>query len=95
MQMPVAEVARELQDLGFERGWGATVGRVRDTMHMLLDLMQAPDAEVLQARLLPLSKSLVFLACHSLGTACIRHEYSAGCWFLPSQLSCAPECGCN
>lgn len=51
MQLPVAEVARELQDLGFERGWGSTVGRVRETMHMLLDLMQAPDAEVLQVML--------------------------------------------
>ena len=49
--MPVAEVARELQDLGFERGWGASVGRVRESMHMLLDLLQAPDAEVLQVRL--------------------------------------------
>lgn len=41
-------MARKLQDLGFEQGWGDSVGRVRDTMHMLADIIQAPDAEVLQ-----------------------------------------------
>ncbi len=51
LQTPIEEVALKLQDMGFERGWGDTVGRTRDTMHLLADIMQACDPETLQASL--------------------------------------------
>ena len=49
--MPVSEVAKQLQELGIERGWGGTVGRIRSTMLMLGDIIQAPDPETLQVSL--------------------------------------------
>ena len=48
--MPVAEVAPKLRELGIESGWGSNVGRIRSTMLMLGDIIQAPDPETLQAR---------------------------------------------
>ncbi len=50
LQTPIEEVAIGLQDMGFERGWGNTVGRAQNTMHLLADIMQACDPETLQAR---------------------------------------------
>jgi hypothetical protein len=47
-QTPLADVAPQLRDLGFEPGWGASVGAVRETMHLLADVIHAPDAEGLQ-----------------------------------------------
>ena len=49
-QTPVADVAGKLRDMGFEAGWGDTVGHVRETMHLLADVVHAPDAEALQVR---------------------------------------------
>lgn len=49
MQVPLSAVAGRLQELGIERGWGGTVGRIRSTMLMLGDIIQAPDPETLQA----------------------------------------------
>jgi sucrose synthase len=43
------EVAIKLQEMGFERGWGDTVGRIRETMHLLAEILQAPDPDSLQA----------------------------------------------
>ena len=47
-QTPVAEAAGKLRELGFEAGWGDTVGHVRETMRLLADVVHAPDAEALQ-----------------------------------------------
>lgn len=47
-QTPLADVAPQLRDLGFEPGWGDSVGAVRETMHLLADVIHAPDAEGLQ-----------------------------------------------
>ncbi len=49
MQVPVSAVAGQLQELGIDRGWGGNVGRIRSTMLMLGDIIQAPDPETLQA----------------------------------------------
>ena len=49
--MPVSEVAEKLRELGLESGWGSNVGRIRSTMLMLGDIIQAPDPETLQASL--------------------------------------------
>ena len=37
----------DLQQLGFEPGWGGSVGRARDTMNLALDLLEAPDSVTL------------------------------------------------
>lgn len=37
-----------LQELGFEKGWGNTAGRVLQTIKMLEDLLQAPDPDTLE-----------------------------------------------
>ncbi|BDA49039.1 Sucrose synthase 2 [Coccomyxa sp. Obi] len=65
-ETPIEQVAIKAQDMGFERGWGDTVGRVRDTMHMLADIMQACDPETLQAFLgrLPMGFKVVILSPH-------------------------------
>lgn len=39
-QAPYATVAAKLQEIGLERGWGATVGSTLDTMHLLGELLQ-------------------------------------------------------
>ena len=33
-------LVQKLQDMGFERGWGNTVGRIKESFHLLLDIMQ-------------------------------------------------------
>ena len=33
-------MAAKLQEIGLERGWGATVGSTLDTMHLLGELLQ-------------------------------------------------------
>ena len=52
-----------LDELGFLPGWGATVGRVRESFQYLLDLIQAPDAETLEKFLtrLPLVFKVVII----------------------------------
>lgn len=41
------EVLQQLQELGFEKGWGNTVGEVLHSFHLMLDILQAPDSETL------------------------------------------------
>lgn len=41
MKKPMAE-------LGFLPGWGNTVGRIKETANMALDLFEAPDASTLE-----------------------------------------------
>ena len=48
LQTPYSEVMEELQQLGFEPGWGDTVGRTMDTMNLALNLLEAPDSVRLQ-----------------------------------------------
>jgi sucrose synthase len=38
-----SDVGHTLQELGFEPGWGDTAARIRDTMHLLLDILEAPS----------------------------------------------------
>ena len=37
----------ELRELGFERGWGRTAGRIKESMELLLDIFEAPSASKL------------------------------------------------
>jgi sucrose synthase len=55
-----------IDELGFLPGWGNTVGRVRESFQMLLDILQAPDADTLEKFLarLPLMFKVVILSPH-------------------------------
>ena len=55
-----------IEEFGFERGWGSTVGHVRESFRMLLDLIQAPDSATLETFLsrLPLVFRVVILSPH-------------------------------
>jgi sucrose synthase len=66
-QPAAAEPLRqELQQLGFEAGWGDTVARVRETMGLLLDLLEAPSPGSLERFLsrVPMIFSLAILSPH-------------------------------
>jgi sucrose synthase len=56
----------ELRRLGFEPGWGGTAERARDTMELLLDIMEAPDPRHLAEFLarVPMITSIAILSPH-------------------------------
>ncbi|XP_042451625.1 sucrose synthase 1-like [Zingiber officinale] len=64
--MPYSEFNNRLQDLGFEKGWGDTAKRVLETMHLLLDLFEAPDPCTLENFLgtIPTVFNVVILSPH-------------------------------
>lgn len=78
LQTPIEQVALKLQDMGFERGWGDTVGRTRDTMHLLADIMQACDPETLQASLSLPERTVLTLQ------LMVTHEQAAAFMSTPS-----------
>ena len=43
------EVEPELRGLGFEPGWGRTVSRIRETLQLLQDLLEAPGPRLLES----------------------------------------------
>ncbi|PZV18789.1 MAG: sucrose synthase [Pseudanabaena sp.] len=45
--LPYAKVQHDLQALGFEAGWGDTVGRTRETMELLNHLLENPEPAIL------------------------------------------------
>ena len=63
---PWGELARELAPLGFEPGWGNNAGVVRDTMQLLLDILEAPSPDALETFLgrIPMIFSLAILSPH-------------------------------
>eukprot|EP00884_Botryococcus_braunii_P012793 jgi/Botrbrau1/21514/Bobra.174_2s0018.2 len=65
-RLPYKEIAVKLQDIGLDRGWGSTVGRIKETIRLLLDIKQAPDAETLQEFLgrLPIISRVAILSPH-------------------------------
>jgi sucrose synthase len=60
------EVGHELQDLGFEPGWGRDVARMRDTLHLLSDILEAPEPHTLERFLgrIPMIFSLAVVSPH-------------------------------
>ncbi len=60
------QVGRTLQDLGFEPGWGRTVARMRDTLHLLSDILEAPEPTNLESFLsrIPMIFNLAILSPH-------------------------------
>jgi len=41
-------VTHHMQEIGFEAGWGRTVKRMRDTLDLLIDILEAPDPSNLE-----------------------------------------------
>jgi sucrose synthase len=65
-QTPWDEVAHDLRTIGFEPGWGDRVARVRESMRLLLDILEAPSPAALELFLgrVPMIFSLAILSPH-------------------------------
>ncbi|XP_024376415.1 sucrose synthase 3 isoform X2 [Physcomitrium patens] len=63
---PLKDFYSKLQELGLERGWGDTAGRVLEMIHLLLDLLQAPDPDILEKFLarIPIVFSVAIISPH-------------------------------
>ncbi|XP_050266200.1 sucrose synthase 3 [Quercus robur] len=63
---PYSDFEYVLQGMGFERGWGDTAERVREMMHLLLDILHAPDPSTLETFLgrIPMVFNVVILSPH-------------------------------
>ncbi|XVF22174.1 hypothetical protein REPUB_Repub12eG0151000 [Reevesia pubescens] len=63
---PYSEFEFVLQGMGFERGWGDTAAHVLEMMHLLLDILHAPDPSTLETFLgrIPMVFNVVILSPH-------------------------------
>ncbi len=63
---PWESVSKQLQELGFEEGWGRTVAWARDTMRLLRDILEAPSPGNLERFLgrVPMIFSIAILSPH-------------------------------
>lgn len=63
---PYSDFNHRFQELGLERGWGDTAERVHETIHLLLDLLEAPDPCTLENFLgrVPMVFNVVILSPH-------------------------------
>ena len=63
---PWAELSGEMHALGFEPGWGCDATRARDTMQLLLDVLEAPSPNALEHFLarIPMIFSMCILSPH-------------------------------
>jgi len=54
------------QELGLEKGWGDCAKRAQETIHLLLDLLEAPDPSTLEKFLgtIPMVFNVVILSPH-------------------------------
>ncbi|URD91599.1 hypothetical protein MUK42_00734 [Musa troglodytarum] len=61
-----SEFAYVFQEMGLERGWGDTAQRVLEMIHLLLDILQAPDPSTLEMFLgwIPMVFNVVILSPH-------------------------------
>jgi sucrose synthase len=64
--MPWEEVYADLRNYGFEPGWGNDVARIRNTMQLLLDILEAPSPTNLEDFLsrIPMIFSMAVLSPH-------------------------------
>nr|XP_018678891.1 PREDICTED: sucrose synthase 4-like [Musa acuminata subsp. malaccensis] len=65
-ETPFSEFAYVFQEMGLERGWGDTARRVLEMIHLLLDILQAPDPSTLEVFLgrIPMVFNVVILSPH-------------------------------
>ncbi|KAF3792261.1 Sucrose synthase 4 [Nymphaea thermarum] len=63
---PYSEFEHKFQELGLERGWGDCAERVKELIHLLLDILQAPDPSTLEKFLskIPMVFNVVILSPH-------------------------------
>ncbi|XP_057963751.1 sucrose synthase 2 [Malania oleifera] len=63
---PYSEFEYAFQGMGFERGWGDTAQRASEMIHLLLDILQAPDPSTLETFLgrIPMVFNVVILSPH-------------------------------
>ncbi|KAG6703986.1 hypothetical protein I3842_07G113700 [Carya illinoinensis] len=63
---PCSDFEYALQGMGFERGWGDKAERVLEMMHLLLDVLHAPDPSTLETFLgrIPMVFNVVILSPH-------------------------------
>ncbi|XP_078154965.1 sucrose synthase 2 [Carex rostrata] len=63
---PYSEFQHRFQELGLEKGWGDTAARTKETIHLLLDLLEAPDPSTLEKFLgtIPMVFNVVILSPH-------------------------------
>jgi len=63
---PYEDFRFELQAMGFEPGWGNTAGRIQETLGILDELIDSPDANVLEAFLsrIPMLFSIALVSVH-------------------------------
>ncbi|KAM7513093.1 hypothetical protein LguiB_011968 [Lonicera macranthoides] len=66
LDTPYSEFLHKFQEIGLERGWGDNAERVLEMIHMLLDLLEAPDACTLEKFLgrIPMVFNVVILSPH-------------------------------
>lgn len=66
LELAVVICSCRLQELGLEKGWGNTAGRVVETIKLLEDLLQAPDPDTLEKFLarIPMVFSVVIVTPH-------------------------------
>ncbi len=65
-ERPYAEVAHRMRTQGFEPGWGATVGSVRESLGALSEVLDSADPERLERLLgrLPLTRTVLMVSPH-------------------------------
>jgi sucrose synthase len=63
-QTPADELIGDLRALGFEPGWGKDAGRIRNTMGLLLDMLEEPSPDSLEQFLsrVPMISSIAILS---------------------------------
>ena len=63
---PFADLSEDLRRLGFEPGWGRDAGRIRETMGLLLEILEAPAPGILEQFLgrVPMIFSIAILSIH-------------------------------
>ncbi|KAL5218115.1 hypothetical protein ABZP36_018799 [Zizania latifolia] len=63
---PYSQFAYKFQEWGLEKGWGDTAGTVLEMIHLLLDVLQAPDPSTLETFLgrIPMIFNVVVVSPH-------------------------------
>ncbi|KAJ0978454.1 hypothetical protein J5N97_013928 [Dioscorea zingiberensis] len=63
---PFSKFAYAFQEMGLEKGWGDNAQRVLEMIHLLLDILQAPDPSVLETFLgrIPMVFNVVIVSPH-------------------------------
>ncbi|KAM3206543.1 hypothetical protein ACQJBY_061942 [Aegilops geniculata] len=63
---PYSDFHHRFQELGLEKGWGDCAKRAQETLHLLLDLLEAPDPSTLEKFLgtIPMVFNVVILSPH-------------------------------